>query len=168
MWAEANAGTSPTEPCVAQARAASTTTGANDDYVWGTPVALTNVSPGDILQFRDYIVATKTTTAVTFADASGSVDTQDEVTKRPHHTAIVEVVMPGALVVLEQHVKPLGPRVQKHTIPIIAGGSTTTTTQKVTKTGSGGMKPATVVTTVTVTIRGTIRAYRPQIAPATK
>jgi hypothetical protein len=146
----------------------STTTGAHDDYIWGTQVSLTNVIPGDILQFRDYVVATKTTIAVTFIDGGSYVDTQDDFAKRPHHTAIVEAVTSRALVVLEQHVKPLGPRVQKHTVPIIASGPTVTTTSKMMKTGSGVMKPARVVTTVTVTIRGTIRAYRPQEASGTK
>lgn len=42
----------------------STTTGRNDDYVWGDPVALNAVTPGDILQFRNYVVITKTKTEV--------------------------------------------------------------------------------------------------------
>lgn len=146
----------------------STTTGAQDDYFWGTEVALTNAVPGDILQFRNYVVTTKTTTAATFADGSGYVDTQDSLAERPHHTAIVEAVTPRALVVPEQHVKPLGPRVQKHSVPIVGSGPTTTTTNKTMKTASGTMKTASVVTTVTTTIRGTIRAYRPQAASGTK
>jgi hypothetical protein len=48
----------------------STTTGANDDYVWGKEVPITTVVPGDILQFRDYVVNTVITTKATFIDGS--------------------------------------------------------------------------------------------------
>ena len=48
------------------------------------------------------------------------------------------VVGAGALVVFEQHVKPLGAKVQRHTIPIIASGPTTTTTHKLMKQASRG------------------------------
>jgi hypothetical protein len=36
----------------------STTTGADDDYVWGDEIGIGDVIPGDILQFRDYEVTT--------------------------------------------------------------------------------------------------------------
>jgi hypothetical protein len=142
----------------------STTTGSNDDYVWGDEVALTAVMPGDILQFRDYVVTTKTTTDVTFDDGSGSVDDQESDAVRGHHTAIVDAVTSGAVVVLEQHVKPLGPRVQKHVVPIASIAPSITTAYKSMKNSSGAMKPAKVTITVTVTVRGTIRAYRPKAA----
>jgi hypothetical protein len=147
----------------------STTTGKNDDYVWGDPVALQAVAPGDVLQFRNYVVTTKTRTDVTFDNGSGYV--KDEVIDaiRGHHTAIVEAVVPGALLVLEQHVKPLGPKVQRHTIPIVPSPPVNTTTHRMMKQPSGGsLKPATVLTTVTIMIRGTVWAYRPKVATPRK
>jgi len=68
----------------------------NADYVWGNPISLSDVRPGDIVQFRNYrydrTIETDTAT-----------DTDFQV--RPHHTAIVETVgADGALTMLEQNV----------------------------------------------------------------
>ncbi len=142
----------------------STTTGRNDDYVWGDPVALNALTPGDILQFRNYTVTIKTKTEVTFDNGGGYVKDEETDALRGHHTAIVESVGVGALVVFEQHVKPLGPKVQRHTVPIVPSGPTTTTTNKLMKQASGAMRAAKVVTTTTITIQGQIWAYRPQAA----
>ena len=146
----------------------STTTGRNDDYVWGDPVALNAVTPGDILQFRNYVVITKTKTEVTFDNGGGSVNDEETDAVRGHHTAIVESVGAGALVVFEQHVKPLGAKVQRHTVPIVASGPTTTTTHKLMVSPSGVMRSAKVVTTITITIQGKVWAYHPQAAAQTK
>ena len=40
----------------------STTTGANDDYQWGSEMPVIAAMPGDVLQFRDYVVTTTTVT----------------------------------------------------------------------------------------------------------
>jgi hypothetical protein len=142
----------------------SATTGADDDYVWGDPVELKDVVPGDILQFRDFTVTTKTEIDVTFDDGFGFADTQEKEAHRGHHSAIVESVPgSGALIVLEQHVKPLGKRVQKHRLPTQSSNPTSTTVYKQMKTESGKMKPAKVIETVTITVTGTIWAYRPKL-----
>jgi hypothetical protein len=86
---------------------------------------------------------------------------------RGHHTAIVESVGVGAVVVFEQHVKPLGPKVQRHTVPIVPSGPTTTT-HKSMKQASGAMRAAKVVTTIAITIQGQIWAYHPQAAAQTR
>ena len=140
----------------------STTSGRNDDYVWGTEIPIIAVVAGDILQFRDYIVRTVTTTTTTFTDGSYSTETEEKLEKRPHHTAIVAAVLPGKLTIFEQHVKPGGPHVQQHSLPI-RPGTATTTVHEVVKTGSGA-RHATVVTTVNISISGKAWAYRPKAA----
>jgi hypothetical protein len=139
----------------------STTMGANDDYVWGKEVPITTVVPGDILQFRDYVVNTVSTTEVTFVDGSSTTDVETTLAKRPHHTAIVAAVSSRSLTVFEQQVKPDEPHVQQHDLPI-AGGTMTTVAQRMLATKSGAKKLAAVVTTFTVTISGRIWAYRPK------
>jgi len=71
----------------------------NADYTWGTPVTLTGLQSGDVIQFRNYsydsTVVTKTDKATTTEEVG-----QD----RPHHSAIVESVGEnGAVTVLEQN-----------------------------------------------------------------
>jgi len=46
-------------------------TGPDDDYIWGNPVQFKDALPGDILQFRDYVMTTKTVIDVTFGDGAG-------------------------------------------------------------------------------------------------
>jgi hypothetical protein len=97
------------------------------DYVWGTPVSLADVRPGDIVQFRDYrfdreVVTKKTGETVT------DTDFQE---RTPHHTAIVERVDGGgAFTVLEQNVDS-SPVVRnqlffKDSGPTTVGNTTTT------------------------------------------
>ena len=104
------------------------------DYVWGNPVSLGDVRPGDIIQFRDYrydrTIETDTRTDTDFQ-------------QRPHHTSIVERVDGGgALTVLEQNA-PEG-RPGRRSQLFFADVSTT----------SGGKK-------TTITVQGAFRFYRP-------
>jgi hypothetical protein len=116
--AEASAGTSSIKPFGLRAREAPRPWAPNDDYVWGKPVRINEVAPGDVLQFRNWIVTTKTEIVVRFADGSGYRDTDEVVARRPHHTAIVKHIGGGGVLqVYEQHVKPLGNRVQLHDVP---------------------------------------------------
>jgi hypothetical protein len=142
----------------------STTTGADDDYVWGTTVALNQVIPGDILQFRDYTVTTKTTTKVTFDDGSWSQDTATETEEREHHTAVISrALSPFGLEIFEQNAPPAGRKVQRHVLTT-AGGTSTRTERKSMKDSSGKLQPAKVETTVEVQISGKLWAYRPTAA----
>jgi hypothetical protein len=86
---------------------------------------------------------------------NGSVSTATE--------EVVAAVAPGVLTVFEQHVKPGGPHVQQHTLPIRAG-TTVTTEHRVAKTASGALMAATIVKTVTVSISGKVWAYHPEPA----
>jgi len=109
------------------------------DYVWGTPVSLSSLQPGDVIQFRNYsfdkTVVTKTDKSTTTEEAGGD---------RPHHTAIVESVGDdGAVTVLEQNV------------PVGSSGTRTVLYFKDSKTTSGQ-------TTTTVKVHGKFWFYRPQ------
>lgn len=76
---------------------------ANADYVWGDSVTLANLTPGDIIQFRNYVVTVD----------NGSSWWQET---RPHHTAIVASVgANGVVEVLECNVKG-SRRVQRNTL----------------------------------------------------
>jgi hypothetical protein len=122
------------------------------DYAWGDPIALEDVAPGDILQFRDFDVDTKKTTIKELPGGGERTTSSERIATRGHHTAIVEQNLGnGKIVVLEQHVKPLGAVVQRHTIPI--------SSPSVIK-----HKEKLIYTTIAVTVSGTITAYRPHAA----
>jgi hypothetical protein len=107
----------------------------NADYVWGTSIALADVQPGDVIQFRNYRYD-RTIDTATAADT----DFQE----RPHHTAIVERVdADGALTVLEQNVPDGSP------------GQRTQLFFSNVNTSTGGKK-------TTIKVKGTVRFYRPQ------
>lgn len=72
------------------------------DYVWGTSVTLSDLRPGDVIQFRNY---TYERVAVTDDDSGTSRDEHAE--DCPHHTAIVQSVDGnGAVTVWEQNGQP--------------------------------------------------------------
>jgi hypothetical protein len=92
--------------------------GDDADYVWGDPVDIKDVMPGDILQFRDHIVTTTTVTEYTFPDGSSETVKDETTAERGHHTAIAngKLDADGAVNTLDQHVKPLGKVVQNKKI----------------------------------------------------
>ncbi|AMY08131.1 hypothetical protein LuPra_01319 [Luteitalea pratensis] len=114
--------------------------GLDVDYVWGPDVARAALQPGDIIQMRDY--RAEITTNTDHADGSAESDTHSE--DRPHHTAIVESVGGGGTVtVLEQNF-PDGSAVTRNILHLTDS------------TSSSG------ATTTQVTVKGTLRFYRPQ------
>jgi hypothetical protein len=147
-----------------QAKAqSSTTVGKDDDYVWGTAVDLKDFRLGDILQFRDFVVTTTTYTETTFQDGSTSFREQETKARRPHHTAIVDhVVGGGDFVILEQHVKPLGDKVQRHTISTRSQKLPDQVTHVQAKDPGGRRRPAKVIKKVSISVTGTVWAYRPR------
>ncbi len=162
-WIGASAGTSRTAPSLRRARNLSTTTGLDDDYVWGTSVVVGAVIPGDILQLRDHLVTKTATTNVTFEDGSGYESTEETSFKRPHHTAIVaENKGAYGLLVFEQNVDPGGKRVQKNTLLLAGSGPTVKTELRSVKHESGKLRRAKVVVTTTTRVSGKVWAYRPQ------
>jgi cell wall-associated NlpC family hydrolase len=102
------------------------------DYVWGASVSLTELQPGDVIQFRDYSYE-----RVDVVDDDSGTTTDEHAEDRPHHTAIVQSVDGnGAVTVWEQNA-PEGSAV-KRTQLFFASRRTTsgsrTTTIKVTGT----------------------------------
>jgi hypothetical protein len=140
--------------------------GPDTNYVWGDPIALKDVEPGDVLQLRDHVVTTTTVTTYEFLDGSRQEETEERFAKRGHHTAIANRLMDqndGAIGTLEQHVKPKGDVVQYLKI------NTRDVLPVVTKTSARHMNPTTkrvetakVTQSVTITVKGSIWAYRPK------
>jgi hypothetical protein len=111
----------------------------NADYTWGTSVTLSDLQPGDVIQFRNYVYVS---TVVTKTDKETTTDEVD--VDRPHHTAIVESVGDnGAVTVLEQNA-PDGSPVTR-TVLYFKDFETTT-----------GKK------TTTIKVKGKFWFYRPQ------
>jgi hypothetical protein len=139
--------------------------GDDTDYVWGDEVAIKDVIPGDILQFRDHVATITTEAVYTFADGTTETMTEEQTATREHHTAIANGTLQsdGSLRTLEQHTEPKGDVVQNLKIytrsvapHVIVGHErrkyphgTRTENVKVTKTAK-------------VTVTGTIWAYRPK------
>jgi hypothetical protein len=141
--------------------------GKDTDYIWGERINdVKDIEPGDILQLRDHLVTTTTDLFYTFPDESWErAFNAPFVARRPHHTAIVngKLDADGAVIVLEQHVKPLGDIVQKHKL------YTRDVPPVVTKTFEKRINPATkkvemakVIKTVKITVEGAIWAYKPK------
>ena len=105
------------------------------DYAWGSRVSLSDVRPGDIIQFRDYRYDRT-------IDAESGTTTGFQ--ERPHHTAIVEKVeAQGAMTALEQNAPDGGP------------GQRSQLFFSDVNRKSGGR-------TTTITVQGRFRFYRPQ------
>lgn len=139
----------------------------DSDYVWGDQIGdVRQVIPGDIIQFRDHKVTTKTVTRVTFQDGTWRSQEQEVFAIRgPQHTAIVNSKMAkdGSIQILEQHVRP-SPVVRLNRIYLTEANPPQppkkAELQKNPKTGK--LESAEVTTTVTISVEGTVWAYRPQ------
>ena len=141
----------------------STTTGRDDDYVWGRLIRLEEVSPGDILQFRNFVITTKSDRVIKFPDGRIRREMVETVARRPHHSAIVHHVDGGGeFRVYEQHVKPSGNLVQDHPVSTQSIAAARKTTHELIDAGGGHLSTATVETTTTVTVSGTVWAYHPE------
>ena len=112
-----------------------------EDYVWGTEVGLSDLTRGDVVQFRDYVYQ-----SVVVTETSEGTRTEEWKEGRPHHSAIVERVGEnGAVTVLEQN-SPDGAPVTRTTLYFRSGESE-----------AEGR-------TTTITVSGTLWFYRPQPA----
>ena len=79
------------------------------DYIWGSPVPLASVQPGDVLQYRDYVqkrsVEIKTTLNLPDGSTLDLSESSFTELKRQHHTSIVTSQAARDLVtVIEQNV----------------------------------------------------------------
>lgn len=143
--------------------------GDDADYVWGDPVAnLKDVLPGDILQFRDYVITTRVTTEASWADGAEWSETHENELSRPHHTAIVATNNGnGVLTIYEQNIEPSGRVVQLHTLNTTDVIPVTKKLKKKVKRPVAPRKDlvemADVVETTSLEVTGTIWAYRPKL-----
>lgn len=137
----------------AKSAAAYTEVTQDGDYVWGKPVRLADVRPGDILQFRGYSIRKRITTTMQAADGSFSRAQSEEVEERDHHTAIVEQNLGNAVAVLEQNVEPAGRVVQRNRVEIAAHTENTSNPEDLAQT-----------ITTEIDVDGEVRAFRPQLA----
>ena len=143
------------------------------DYVWGEPISLSEVKPGDVLQFRDHkieIVVDVSThekyedgTEMDDADPAHGIVTRTQ--KRGHHTAVVLQVLPdGKFEVAEQHIKdPTGKMttvVRKNVIHTTSQTFPTTEKKKAKNHPKHGQGTLTIKTTTTITVSGKIFPYR--------
>jgi hypothetical protein len=122
--------------------------GTDTDYIWSSQtVTATNAQAGDIIQFRNFTVATRTD------NVDGSWQTRSE--SRPHHTAVV-VSNDGAgnFTILEQNVQIGG----------TSGQARRTVRQNQIPVSSGTRPQGT--STITVQVSGTLIIYRPVSRPA--
>lgn len=137
--------------------------GDDDDYIWGSEVALKDALPGDILQYRDYEMTTTTTTDVTFADGTGWTDSPYVTVGHPHHTSILSKNPgTGAITVLEQNHQGNKEPVRASTIRWKGSSTSTTTRKPMKRQDNGKTESALVVVTVDVTVSGKLKAYRPK------
>jgi hypothetical protein len=123
------------------------------DYVWGTPVPLAKIRPGDILQFRDFRIRRLITRTLRSADGQVASSQGEELESRDHHTAIVERITGGTASILEQNVGSLGKVVQRRQIELAPAVLTTTDPDDSSQV------------TTQVSVEGAVQAYRPQTAP---
>jgi hypothetical protein len=133
---------------------------AHSSYVWGTVVPVIGLQAGDVLQFGSYSWTRTTVTEVANADGSSSSSESFRTETRggPQHSAMVEsIVSPGIVNVIEQNVPPISGNVQTVMLVLSAPAARVTTTR--TPNGSGGETVTTV--TVTDTVTGVPRCYRP-------
>jgi hypothetical protein len=115
------------------------------DYVWGDPVELDNLKPGDILQLRDHFVTIRT---LKLGEVKWEEASIEGPARRPHHTAVVvEVQKDGSVAVVEQNVRPDPKKVRRSIIARLAAGEETRLKSSVEKQ--------------IITVTGTVRAYRP-------
>ncbi len=114
---------------------------ADANYVWGSPVTLATVQPGDVIQFNNYV-------ATTVIDTPKATDSTHA--DRPHHSAIVKSVDGNGVITVWEQNAPAGGE------PV---GSCALVFQDSSKK-EGDEK--TGFTTTTVTVTGTFKFYRPQ------
>jgi hypothetical protein len=138
---------------------------ADTNYVWGDPVDLSKIEPGDVLQIRDHLVTTNTTIEYVFQDGSTVTERDEHTAKRGHHTAIANGTLDanGGLRTLEQHVKPRGDIVQNmylytRDVPAVVTKSIGQHAHPRTK----HVERVSVTKTVTITVKGTIWPYHPK------
>ena len=142
------------------------TIGEDVDYIWGTAITLNAVRAGDVIQTRNHVTTTTVSIVTRYADNQEGSSETESTEERPHHTAIVTALLDrnGTLATLEQNVEPGGRVVQTKRL------NTRNVPAVVTRVAGRAIDPrltpprevgVTIITTTTITVSGTIWAYRP-------
>lgn len=121
------------------------------NYIWGTPVTIGALAPGDLIQFLAYRIN------VSVAWEDGATWTGNET--RPHHSAIVDSVGAGGeIVILEQNAPP-GSAVHRSRIFLSNGTVSTKASQSMSSISE--IPPGSAPTAeVAVTVSGSLWYYR--------
>lgn len=131
--------------------------GPNVSYVWGTTITVAALQAGDVVQYQNYSW-TQTTRIDTDSPAGTSFSENSRTEGRglPHHSGLViRVISPGMVEVIEQNIPPRSGPVQTIQLALSAPATTTETT----RSGS-----TVTVTTISHSVSGVVRCYRPVAA----
>lgn len=136
--------------------------GPNANYVWGDTRALSALQAGNLVQFRNYSWTRTVEETVTFADGGGSTSTQTTSESRPHHSAIVNNVTPGGLVEILEQNAPAGSSVHATSLCLSARPipQRTTQEQRPNPNNNNRMERATVVTSISDSVTGTVTGFQ--------
>lgn len=131
--------------------------GPNVSYVWGTAVNVAALQPGDVVQYQGYSWTQTTRIDVSSPDGTSfSENFRTEGRGLPHHSGLViRVISPGMVEVIEQNIPPRSGPVQ--TVQLALSAPTTTT--ETIRDGS-----TVTVTTISHSVAGVVRGYRPVAA----
>ena len=131
--------------------------GPNVSYVWGTAINVAALQAGDVVQYQGYTWTQTTRTDVTSPDGTSfSENSRTEGRGLPHHSGLViSVISPGMVEVIEQNIPPRSGPVQTIQLALSAPAASTVTTRE----GS-----TVTVTTISHSVSGTVRCYRPVAA----
>ena len=131
--------------------------GPNVSYVWGTAINVAALQAGDVVQYQGYTWTQITRIDVTSPDGTSfSENSRTEGRGLPHHSGLViSVISPGMVEVIEQNIPPRSGPVQTIQLALSAPATSTVTTRE----GS-----TVTVTTITHSISGAVRCYRPVAA----
>lgn len=128
--------------------------GPNVSYVWGTAINVAALQVGDVVQYQGYTWTQTTRIDVTSPDGTSfSENFRTEGRGLPHHSGLViSVISPGMVEVIEQNIPPRSGPVQTIQLALSAPATSTVTTRE----GS-----TVTVTTITHSVAGAVRCYRP-------
>ena len=128
--------------------------GPNVSYVWGKAINVTELQAGDVVQYQGYAWTQTTRIDVTSPEGSSfSENSRTEGRGLPHHSGLViRVISPGMVEVIEQNIPPRSGPVQTIQLALAAPATTTDTVRNGTTV---------TVTTISHTVSGAVRCYRP-------
>jgi hypothetical protein len=138
-------------------------TAADESVVggWGTPVALAQALPGDILELQDYEVRVTTLHTAHFDDGTRRQRSEQSSRTFAHHIAII-AARPNehGVAVLEQ-VARSEPCIERRTCLLRDSGPIVTHVFQHANDEANRLRPATVMQRTNLRVTGSARAFRP-------